>query len=375
MTRPIHSSALLAVAYAALIVYASLYPFDWHHPQGLWSLALLNLPWPRWWGGFDVVANLLGYMPLGALVFAAAMHPGRNRWAAVAVAVVLSSLLSLAMELTQNDLPTRAPSALDWALNSAGAGLGALLAALIDATGLPHRWRSIRERWLVAGSASATALLVLWPVGLLFPMPVPLALGQVWPHVADAAAALGAWAEGVPWAASWAAALAQVDLAPSPLSLLAEATLTAFGLLAPCMLVFTVTRPGWRRVALVLGAATLGLTATTLSTALNFGPQHALAWLTPSTLPAFGVAILVASAVAGVSRRTAAALGLVVVTALLALSAQAPADPYFAESLQAWEQGRFIRFHGLAQWVGWLWPFALLVHLLSRAGARVEGRL
>ena len=26
-------------------------------------------------------------------------------------------------------------------------------------------------------------------------------------------------------------------------------------------------------------------------------------------------------------------------------------------SLQAWEQGRFIRFHGLAQWVGWLWPY------------------
>ena len=375
MTRPIRSSALLAAAYAALIVYASLYPFNWHHPQGLWSLALLNLPWPRWWGWFDVIANLLGYLPLGALVFAAAVRPDRSRWAAAAAAVVLSSLLSLTMELTQNDLPERVPSALDWALNSAGAALGAMLAALIEATGAPLRWRSVRERWLVDGSASATALLVLWPVGLLCPTPVPLALGQVWPHVADAAAALGAWAEDVPWAAPWAEALAQLDLAPSPLPLLAEATLTAFGLLAPCMLVFTVMRPGWRRVVLVLVAAVLGLAATTLSTALNFGPQHALAWLTPSTLPAFGFAILVASAVAGVSKRTAAALGLVVVSALLALSAQAPADPYFAESLQAWEQGRFIRFHGLAQWVGWLWPFALLVYLLSRAGARDEGRL
>ena len=36
--------------------------------QGLWSLDLLNLPWPRWWDRFDVVANLLGYLPLGALV-------------------------------------------------------------------------------------------------------------------------------------------------------------------------------------------------------------------------------------------------------------------------------------------------------------------
>ena len=51
----------------------------------------------------------------------------------------------------------------------------------------------------------------------------------------------------------------------------------------------------------------------------------------------------------------------------VALVAQAPSDPYYAESLQQWEQGRFIHFHGLAQWVGWLWPFA--------AGATLFGRV
>ena len=52
------------------------------------------------------------------------------------------------------------------------------------------------------------------------------------------------------------------------------------------------------------------------------------------------------------------------------LVARAPADPYFAQSLQAWEQGRFIRFHGAAQWVGWIWPYAALVYLLARLAAR-----
>ena len=52
--------------------------------------------------------------------------------------------------------------------------------------------------------------------------------------------------------------------------------------------------------------------------------------------------------------------------------AQAPADPYFAQSLQAWEQGRFIRFYGVARWVGWLWPYAAIVYLLARLGARDE---
>jgi hypothetical protein len=54
--------------------------------------------------------------------------------------------------------------------------------------------------------------------------------------------------------------------------------------------------------------------------------------------------------------------------------AQTPADAYFAESLQAWEQGRFIRFNGAAQWVGWLWPYAAMTYLLSRVAARDDLR-
>ena len=41
-----------------------------------------------------------------------------------------------------------------------------------------------------------------------------------------------------------------------------------------------------------------------------------------------------------------------------------------ADTLQAWEQGRFIRFHGAAQWIGWLWPYVAMLYLLARIGAR-----
>ncbi|MDE2504558.1 MAG: teicoplanin resistance protein VanZ, partial [Burkholderiales bacterium] len=63
-------------------------------------------------------------------------------------------------------------------------------------------------------------------------------------------------------------------------------------------------------------------------------------------------------------------VALVALTALAVGVAQAPADPYFAQSLQGWEQGRFIRFHGLAQWVGWIWPYATMLWLLGRLGRR-----
>jgi hypothetical protein len=45
---------------------------------------------------------------------------------------------------------------------------------------------------------------------------------------------------------------------------------------------------------------------------------------------------------------------------------QSPESAYFAQTLQAWEQGRFVRFHGLVQWLGWLWPYAVMMLALVR---------
>ena len=133
---------------------------------------------------------------------------------------------------------------------------------------------------------------------------------------------------------------------------------------------FSVTRRGWRRALLLLGLFVLGVAVTTLSTALSFGPKHALAWVTSWTPLALLLAGALALGCAWLGTRAAAGLGLVVLVALVVLVSQAPVDPYFAYSLQNWEQGRFIRFHGLALWIGWLWPYAAMAWLLSRLGVR-----
>jgi len=69
-----------------------------------------------------------------------------------------------------------------------------------------------------------------------------------------------------------------------------------------------------------------------------------------------------------VSWRSSAALLLLALGVYLSLLNQAPESPYFAQTLQAWEQGRFIRFHGLAQWLGWLWPYVTLLFVLLQLG-------
>jgi VanZ family protein len=361
----------LAAAMAGLIVYASLYPFsDWSLPPIEISPALLKLPWPRFNDAFDKVSNLLGYLPLGLLLYGAIVRSGFSRWAAAAAGLLAPAVLSYGMELTQYLLPQRVPSMLDWLLNSAGAAAGVALAATVQSLGLLDRWETARDRWLVRRSGAALALLLLWPFGLLFPAPLPFGLGPPWDRLLDGVQSL---IEDVPWLAPLheSIALRAPVLQVHPASEWLAATL---GLLAPIVIAFTVARPGWRRPVLAIGAVAMGFAANTLSTALNFGPEHALAWITPAVVPAAVAAPLMSLLLVTAPARMTDAFALVVLSALIALVVQAPADAYFAQSLQDWEQGRFIRFHGLAQWVGWLWPVVAIVWLLVRIGAPMRPR-
>ena len=362
------SASPLALAYAALVLYASLYPFsDWRWPPGQALAALTRLPWTRWSDTFDVTSNLLGYLPLGFLICLAARRSGWRTAPALLLAALVPATLSYCTEVLQQFLPRRVPAMEDFLMNSSGALAGALLALLGHALGLVDRWHRLRERWFAHDSAGALALLALWPLGLLFPAPLPLGLGQVGERLREWLAQLLA---DVPWAAAAHELLAAPAPAAVPMRLLTESLIVALGLLAPCLVAYSVMTPSWRRVAAVAGALTLGLSGMTLSTLLNFGPSHAAAWMAPAALPGLGLGAMLALALAPVPRRLVAGIGLVALTGLVVGVAQAPADPYFAQSLKAWEQGRFVRFHGLAQWVGWLWPYVAMGWLLLRLGAR-----
>ncbi len=360
------SAVPLAWLYAALLVYASLYPFAPWQLTGVAPSAFLWLPWPRHWTAFDLVSNLLGYLPFGGLVFGAIVRSGGRLFPALLVASLAGSGLSLAMETLQNFLPQRVASNVDLGLNALGTLIGAALGALLQALGAVERWQAARDRWFIGSSRGALALLLLWPLGLLFPLPVPLGEGQVVDKLRLTIAALLADGPGAARFAGWV----DVDQALATLSPREEFASIALGLLGPCLVAFSVSRRGWRRWVLVLGAAALGSAATTLSTALNFAPQHFAAWASARALAALGTAMVVAASLVWLPRRAAAGLGLVALTALVTLVARAPADPFFAQSLQAWEQGRFIRFYGLARWVGWLWPYAAMLYLLARIGSR-----
>jgi VanZ family protein len=361
------SAALpLALAVVCLIVYASLYPFaDWRD-QGISPLKYLTAPLPRYWTGFDVGINLAGYAPLGFLLVVSALRSGRTRWA-VSVAVLGAALLSLAMETLQSYLPSRVPSNVDLTLNTLGAWLGACSAWLLEKVGAVAHWGRVRARWFVSDARGALVLLALWPAALLFPAAVPLGLGQVLERLEFALAELLADTPFLEW-------LPVRDIELQPLVPGAEVICVALGALIPCLLGYGVLRTLPQRVAFLFATLAAGMALTALSSALSYGPDHAWAWLDLPVRVGLGLGGVLALLLLPVSRRASAALLLLVLCIDLSLLNQAPMDPYFAITLQIWEQGRFIRFNGLAQWLGWFWPYAVLLYVLLRLSSRGAAR-
>lgn len=358
MDRHQTSAWPLALATAALVVYASLYPFEGWRDQGLPPWTFLTAALPRYWTGFDVGINLLGYAPLGFLLALACLRSGPSRFA-ISVATLTAALLSLLMETLQVYLPARVPSNVDFALNAGGACLGALSASALEKLGVVQRWSSFRARWFAADARGVLALLALWPAALLFPASVPFGLGQVLERLE---ATLASGLEGSPFL-DW---LPVRDVELQPMVPGAELISVALGGLVPCLLAYSVIRAWPRRLVFMIGLLATGVIFTALSSALSYGPDHAWAWLDLPVKVGLVGALALSLATLGLPRRAAAALALLALVVQLALLNQAPASPYFAQTLQIWEQGRFIRFNGLAQWLGWLWPYAALVYVLLR---------
>ena len=353
----------LALIYSVLIVFASLFPFDGWRAQGIDPLVFLlaKIP-PPYWTGFDVATNVAGYAPLGFLLVLALLRSGWPR-GAVVLATLAGGLLALAMEFLQIYLPRRVPSNLDLLLNIGGALAGALSAALLERLGAIDHWSDLRGRWFVQDASGALVLLALWPLALLFPAAVPFGLGQVLERLEAALIDLLADTPFLDW-------LPVRETALDPLSPGGELLCVLLGLLIPCLLGYCVIRSVGRRALFALGVVAVGVVVTALSAALSWGPVHAWGWMgLPARLGVWG-ALALAVLLLALPRRACAAVLLVALVWHLALLNQAPTSAYFAQTLQIWEQGRFIRFYGLGQWLGWLWPYGALLYVLVRISRR-----
>lgn len=160
MRRNPHAVPAALVLYALGLAYLSLaYSGRWAcNEVPLFGPRLLSYP------RADILANVVAYVPFGAMVaYAAADHRGWSR--ALGIAILFGAALSLGLELAQACLPGRTSSWADVASNLAGVALGALLAL---------GWHRLVQD---AGGAGPLGLLADAPVG-------PLALAALLAWVA-----------------------------------------------------------------------------------------------------------------------------------------------------------------------------------------------
>jgi VanZ family protein len=353
---PVARAALLA--YLLLIVYASWFPFSGWRSSGLSPFAFLTLQMPRWWTGFDVMVNIVGYMPFGILIVLA-LHPRvRGLWA-VAIAAVVGLLVSGTMEIVQNYLPSRVPSSLDLLTNAGGCLAGALLGAwfapmLLDRS----RLYLLRQRWFAAHASQGLVLVALWPLAQVYPQNYLFGNGQILPLLSE-------------WLSEWLDT--DIDLVTMlrgdvPMSVeqywLSETIITACGMTGAALTLLCLTRRGAPRLSLMLALIGVGVVVKTLASSLFFAPDNAFVWVTPGAEGGFLIGLIMLAGLAFAPQVAQRRLAVVTLVLSLIVVNTIPANPYFVSTLQAWQQGKFLNFNGAAQFLDLAWPVLALWFLL-----------
>ena len=344
--RPSPLARYLLLAYALLVVYASLYPFLGWRDQGAGAFAYLTGRLPRYITAFDLVTNFAAYMPLGFFALLA-LHPRLRGAPALAAAGLAGCCLSFALEALQTYLPSRIPSNLDLATNGLGAFAGAGLALRFGMDLLGGRMHALRHRWFLAGHRHdlGLVLLALWLFTQLNPETLLFGNGD-----------LRGLLEAPPAVLHPATVFIQGEAA------VAACNFVAIGLFLSCLMQDGIPR---RRALLALFAAALGLKTVAVGELLK--AQHVFAWLTPGALLGLAggaLGLMLALALPRAARLAVAGLLLMAATVLVNLT---PENPYFANALQQWPQGYFLNFNGVTHLVSLAWPFAALFYLILLA--------
>jgi VanZ family protein len=358
--RPSALARQVLGVYSALIVYGSWYPFSGWRSLGLSPFAYLTDPLPQYLTAFDVVTNILGYMPFGALAVLA-VYPRWRGAAAVALAFGLGVVLSGTMEAVQTWLPTRVASNLDLAANASGALLGAALIAPATGAFLDRGLlRRLRLVWFRRDSAALVCLAALWPFATMFPAPRLFGLGD-WPRAlwlrADSTMqdALLAWVPAAWHVQTWPVRLAGGLSDDGWEAVIATLTLFAAGTLAS----LSMRRPA-PRVWLLLVLVALTVFIKIGATFLQSEAGLVFNWATPGALAGLACGTLAMLLALRLPRRWRAAFAAGALVIALLLVNLLPVNPYFDVTLADWRQGRYLHFNGLAHWLAWTWPYAAL---------------
>jgi VanZ family protein len=343
---------VLAALYALAIAYASLQPFGpWLAPPPGTPYFLLG-PWPSRLPRYDVIINLLAYLPFGFFV---ALLPRRTPpWRRIVTGAGAGAALSLAMESLQMLVPPRDANAYDLVFNALGALIGACAGgALARSRRVKHRIAAARARWFMPGKLGdiGLALLAVWLVAQLNP--------------------------GIPlFSLTYDPRPLMVGLPVDGAALLLDAAGSAFQLIGIALFVTLLLRErdDARGGALLLIGAALLLKG--FGAALLLKPAVWQTWIQPGVLIGIAIGALLLPVAMGLPRPAqVAACGIALLaslgTPLLApelITAPAPVVMF------DWRYGQLLNYNGLTRAALMLWPILAAGWLFALAGRPAWGR-
>ena len=344
------------VTYALLLLYSGLAPWTGWRDLGLNPFAYLAAPIPAHVTNFDLTVNVLAYLPLGALLVFA-LHPAKRGLTAVLIALSLGLLLAAFIEAAQSFLQTRIPSNLDLLTNTAGAALGALIAAPFASNLIDHgRLADWRLRWFERDASLLLLLVAAWPAAQIYPEPMLFGNGDISGALSALVTAIGAVLpidDAVFVVTEFADSFEVAEF------VLAEAFVVAAAILTVGLAFASTMRPHAPRVKLLLALLAVALLSKTLANAVQFGPDRALAWLTPGAYGGLALGLLSLLAASSAPRAWSARFAMLALIALVVAVNLVPENPYYVDAISAWRQGKLLNFNALAHWLSLLWPFAL----------------
>ena len=334
----------LALGYALFIVYASLSPFTGWREQGLNFSEVLGAPLLLTYTPFDAIINLLSYLPFGFLV-GMALRARCGTLSSVISGLCLGVLLSASMEYLQMYLPARISSNMDLLSNSAGALLGALLAASVTSwtwlfTGL-MRWRGGLFR---QGKEMdfGLALLVLWMFVQINPS-LPM-LGNVF--ISEMARQ--------PFAA----------LPQTPFNWW-ESSAVTLNLLMLGVLMLTLLRPPRNVASALLSVLSIVALAKFVTAAVLLKSWALLLWINSEAVLGILLGILLLLSILWLPRAAVISSGAAVsLTYFVIVNFVFDSNnPAAAMSVYHWHYGHLLNYNGLAQTIMLIFPLLLMLHL------------
>lgn len=323
--------------YMLLIIYASLSPFTgWRIPEG--NMFHFLTIWPRYITRFDVLINILAYLPLG---FLAALSLRRLRGGTLILAATgAGAAVSLGMETLQVFVPGRIASIPDLLTNAAGSLAGAVLAhSLGSSSHLIQKLVLWRNHWFLSGRIAdwGLVLLGLW----LFIQANP----------------------SLPLMSVWSGQTLSTSPAHFDMVLTAAILLNtlAFGVLLSAIL--QPTRP---LLIAALTSLSICVVIKWLTAQALLKPEALSQWLPVESLAGVGYAVILLTLVLRLQLRARIWLATVCLIAGIVLTMLNMGSGLSATVLRLfdWRHGHLLNFNGLTRLLAELWAILTLPYLL-----------